>query len=589
MPKVKKDTGATVSGKDYLREIPGGAIERALNNNSDLTPILYLYGAEACGYSSPFKQVEDFAYIVHGCPEGNGKPQKIKGEVYVNDICKYCGKKLSSSYHQPRISTNEYKNSAMYSRSYSESLKLNDLVYISQKEGEDDTTLIRLVTSSISYEKDRKKPGEYLIKTVSDVKSAIEVIPGVSVKGYRVLKRSIKESSAFEAMNINTQTINSKWTRDFAYEDSLCFEDFLHKHKIFSERTGIRAALKCYPSDMNHINNDPFMLLHLCMISEYPVLEALVKIGYTKLYFDLVRSFYNAQSKVEILQTVKFYQQLFNVTSKGSMGLRIPTYIGEYLKSKGAPIQEYLLWCNIYELQPMSNEQFNKYIETIEYIPILSSRALSVMPNIIKYGYTIEQATKYIFKQFLFLQKKGEKNKDCIYLAKYMHDYLTMCEFLEITPNKFPPNLIQSHDEVAKLKKSSISVAAANKIKSIGQSTQALLDSFVDPDKLTKMEEKYFIKVPVTEADFIEEGNLQNNCVGNYHKRVSNGNCIVFFVRKKDEPGSSFITAEYDCHTERLGQCMFANNRVVEDEDLLNYCKVACSRIKTGILTAKIA
>ena len=124
---------------------------------------------------------------------------------------------------------------------------------------------------------------------------------------------------------------------------------------------------------------------------------------------------------------------------------------------------------------------------------------------------------------------------------------------------------------------------------SIGKTTQALLDSFVDPKELTKMEEEYFIKVPVSEADFIEEGNLQNSCVGHYAKKVNAEERIVFFVRKKDEPNKSFITAEYVCGTGTLGQCMYANNRDVEDEDLLSYCKVACGRIKTGLLTGKIA
>ncbi len=586
MPKKIKTEETIVTGKDYLRSVPESFLESALSNNASITPILELWSTPNTGYNTPFSNSERNVYVVHGCKEGNGKPQKITIKNYYDKStnCAYCKRPIYNGYHCPIITTKENCKNSQHNTSY----KLKSFLFISQKEGEEDTTLIRLIDTTITYEKDETKKGSYYIKSTADVKAALEVIPGVSVKGYRVLKKSIKEANAFEAMNINTQTINSTWTRSFAYADSTCFEEYLQKHKIFSERTGIKAALKYFPNDMRRISNDPYMILHLCMISEYPILEALVKIGYSKLYFDLIKSFYDAQSKTEILLKVKDYQKLFNTSSKGSTGLRIPAYIGDYLKTKGAPISEYLIWCNIYELQPMSKEQFNKYIDSTEILPLLSTRATGILPNIIKYGYTVEQVTKYLFKQSLFYRRK-DVNYDVSHVANFMHDYLTMCEYLDVTPNKFPPDIKQSHDEIQKLKRTSTSVDVITKIKNIGESTQTLLDGFIDPDNLTKMEEKYFIKVPQTEADFIEEGNLQNNCVGHYTRQVSKGDCIVFFVRKKDEPNSSYVTAEYNCYTEKLGQCMYANNRVVEDEDLLNYCKVACSRIKTGILSGKIA
>lgn len=595
MPRKKSTTpDVVVSGKDYLREVPKSVSEDILNDYS--TPILLLYrSSDYYSYSNSFFPTETSTYIfVHGCNEGNGKPQKFvrdnkKGGYSVVTKCKFCGRDIEMHGYNNSATIATSECNSLISRKYSkvkESTKATDVLYMSHHPEDANISIARLLSVGYSYE-NGDEPGQYKILNDCTPKTALEIIPGVSIKGYKTLKKSIKEMSAFEAMNINSQTINSSWSRRFVFENAVDLIDYINKDKIFAERTGIKQAFKMLPSDMSNLNQDPFMLLHMCMISEYPVLELLIKMGYSRLYFDIIRTFLRAQSKEDILEKVKVFQTLFTKSSKGSSGLRIPNYIGDYLKTKASPITEYRLWCDIYELQAMTKEQFNNYIDSIEYIAASVSRCLPFMPNIIKYGYTMEQATKYLYKQSLICKKRGQK-RNMRDIASDMRDYLTMCEYLDIEPNKFPSDMKQSHDEVSKLRSSSHKTDYSKMI-SLGKTTQTLLDSFIDETKLTKMEEDYFIKVPTSEADFIEEGNLQNSCVGHYAKKVNAGERIVFFVRKKDEPRNSFITAEYVCSTGQLGQCMYANNREVEDEDLLGYCKVACGRIKTGLLTGKIA
>ena len=586
--KAATETEVIVTDKDYLREVPSDFSNKILSDDS--SPLLILYESSSCNMDyyirNLFPENESLTYFVHGCDAGNGKPQKMvySGSGYRYNLkCKYCGKEISS---YSTFSTDEnYKLGTTRYGCGRTKMKSSDVIYVAQKEDEPDTTIMRLM--EVGYDYTKEDEGVYKILPMANVKTALEIIPGVSIKGYKTLKRSIKEMPAFEAMNINTQTINSEWTRKFVFEDSVNLMDYLTKHKIFAERTGIHAALKTFPANTMSIRSAPFMLLHMCMISEYPVLELLIKMGYSKLYYDLINTFFRAQSKIEILERVKKYQALFTKSTKGAAGLRIPNYIGDYLKEKAAPLSEYMIWCNIYELQPLSKEQFAKYIDSIEFISINLDNALNIMPNIIKYDYTIEQATKYIHKQRIMANKKGSRN-DANWFARTMHDYLTMCEYMELTPNKFPSDIAQAHDEISRLRSTS-KRTDYSKMISIGKSTQTLLDSFINPKDLTKMEKDYFIKVPVSEADFIEEGNLQNSCVGHYAKKVNAEERIVFFVRKQDEPNKSFITAEYVCATGTLGQCMYANNREVEDEDLISYCKVACGRIKTGLLTGKIA
>ena len=220
-------------------------------------------------------------------------------------------------------------------------------------------------------------------------------------------------------------------------------------------------------------------------------------------------------------------------------------------------------------------------------------KTLVYLPSILKYDYKIEQVSRYLHKQKVLEIKQISESNSHYYgsrtqSVRNMADYLTMCEYAGIAPKKFPSNINQAHDEVMKLRTSVVAKIDYSKMESIGMTTQKLLSSFVDPKKLTKMEEQYTIVVPVSENDFIQEGLMQNSCVGHYTKKVNDGERIVFFVREKDTPNESFITAEYVCETGQLGQCMYSNNREVTDDDLLNYCKVACNRIRTGLLTGQI-
>ena len=101
-------------------------------------------------------------------------------------------------------------------------------------------------------------------------------------------------------------------------------------------------------------------------------------------------------------------------------------------------------------------------------------------------------------------------------------------------------------------------------------------EEYVIPDEtelnnvgIPKLFETMTIVFPKSENDFINEGNQQHNCVGSYPNKVRNGSCIIFFIRFKDNPNKSFITAE--CTKSGLGQCFYSNNRHVDDENLIKF------------------
>ena len=74
--------------------------------------------------------------------------------------------------------------------------------------------------------------------------------------------------------------------------------------------------------------------------------------------------------------------------------------------------------------------------------------------------------------------------------------------------------------------------------------------------------------MPNSVSDVVQEGQAQHNCVGSYVDRIVKKRSLVFFIRRKEEPNQSFITAEF-VHG-KLNQIFYKNNRAVYDKDILS-------------------
>jgi len=56
--------------------------------------------------------------------------------------------------------------------------------------------------------------------------------------------------------------------------------------------------------------------------------------------------------------------------------------------------------------------------------------------------------------------------------------------------------------------------------------------------------EKYSIIAPKDPQDMIDEARMQSNCLSSYVSKVTNGQCMIFFLRKTNEIDKSLITIE---------------------------------------------
>ena len=98
-------------------------------------------------------------------------------------------------------------------------------------------------------------------------------------------------------------------------------------------------------------------------------------------------------------------------------------------------------------------------------------------------------------------------------------------------------------------------------------------------------DEQLMIVVPTCKKDFQQEGQNNHNCVGGYFERVLKGQCIVVFLRKKEEPEKAFCTVEFDLHG-NVKQNRACYNRQAPEEAVQfinNLSKIVQKRIEKQI------
>lgn len=97
---------------------------------------------------------------------------------------------------------------------------------------------------------------------------------------------------------------------------------------------------------------------------------------------------------------------------------------------------------------------------------------------------------------------------------------------------------------------------------------------------------QYVFIAPKCKQDFLDEAQMQQNCLASYVKRFSDGECIIMFMRKKKDPTQSLVTIEIrkddDGNYTVLNQKYQARNRscTAEQEDAINkWLKRAINRV----------
>ena len=97
------------------------------------------------------------------------------------------------------------------------------------------------------------------------------------------------------------------------------------------------------------------------------------------------------------------------------------------------------------------------------------------------------------------------------------------------------------------------------------------------PQYVKEAMHRYSIVFPQSFEDLYMEHVRMNNCVNGYGAKILRGDCVLFFIRKKDDPEGSFVTGE--CTRVGLGQLMYSANRVVNDPEIRRLSEWLCRGI----------
>lgn len=401
-----------------------------------------------------------------------------------------------------------------------------------------------------------------------------EVVPGQKIAAYKFTKaRGQEEIDIFDAFHITSDNVTND--ECVYFEGATSMIDFIANNPDFAKRTGLDELVMNYlPTSL--IPENSLFLLYLYLYSKYPVVELLVKMKYYGLVFGLMEKICSAYRREDIKASVSSLNKLLNQTSKGSASLSIPSYIGQYLNAKGARIDEYFSWVALNEYESISKENFEKIIASEAYWYINYYNLLGQLPNIIKYGYTLNQVTKYIMKQYMGDGKWSICQNKVDYrtphpissIISLWKDYLEHCELMDIKPDKFPQDVKKAHDDI-------MTAYKAIEDKMVDKELATIADKYSSYKTTSK---HYDVVVPRSVNDFVTEGNNQHNCVGGYVERVRKGMCRVFFIRKIDDMETSYITAECS-KSGTLAQIKYRNNISVTNYDEVEYAKAFCKFI----------
>ena len=394
---------------------------------------------------------------------------------------------------------------------------------------------------------------------------------------YKHLKKGLKDVSAFDVLGLNINNIMNP--PPIIYDGCENFMEFAMKNEEAMKKIGFIDSLKYSPEKLDL---EAYFLVFIGILNKYPVMEMIIKMGYAKLFFESYKAIRDGSNAEEMArQANKIADLVNNEATKGKHAMRIPLHIGDYLVKKSAEIDEYFDWVNIYELTDLTKEQFENIINSIQFAYFNSQVRISELFNIMKYGYPFQKLMNYLVK----VERQTNRGLDVI--TEEMADYLQMCEFCGIEADQYPSDLKKQHDDMLLHMTKTRTAKEDKMLVIIGTQSEKYVEVPEDQTVgIPKILNDYVIVFPKSEKDFIEEGNMQHNCVGSYPRRVKNKDCIIFFIRKKESPNKSFITAE--CTRRGLGQFYYSNNRPVNDEELIKLGKYISSKLLRGCKSGAI-
>lgn len=330
---------------------------------------------------------------------------------------------------------------------------------------------------------------------------------------------------------------------------------FFREFPNFTKMTGFEEAALA-----TTWNTTSFFVKYCYLVSTYPIIEQLIKMGYWSVFIETLNKCENFSKK----DRRDFLNSLSKIidedATSGKKALKLPSYISKYISSHSVGIDEMTAWYHLHEAVNFSKDYFevlteNSYFKLLQ-IKLNKTALIQDLAKIAVFGYEPAKTLNYVVRQS---QKYSERVDHCF---RNLIDYARMCDVMGVAPDMYPDNIVKVHDSMSTQFKAFQSAALDGNIAAVKEKLAPAVEAL--KELKTYRESGMTILVPGSSYDIIKEGQQQRNCVGSYVRSVAEGSSIVFFIRESDSPDESFVTAEY--RNGYLSQCYYAANRYVPED-----------------------
>lgn len=162
--------------------------------------------------------------------------------------------------------------------------------------------------------------------------------------------------------------------------------------------------------------------------------------------------------------------------------------------------------------------------------------------------YTLGKLINYVVNETINQGYTSVRN-----FLQELRDYISMCKGLGVKPTLYSSYLKQTHD-----------ITSRNYQIKVESEKEEIFSGRYKDFKPYKTE-NYIVIAPKETKDLQEEGSRLNHCVASYIKRVIDGQCLIYFLRKQDKEDESLITLEVKDNA--IVQVKGSHNRRPSDEE----------------------
>lgn len=396
--------------------------------------------------------------------------------------------------------------------------------------------------------------------------------------------------------NIDTKVGEIKVVVGYSYENALIFIKE-YKYSINSDNTFIKTTPQ-NTYTISFMNNDKYKFnlrdncISICDNYSYSIMSALNSVKDNEFVNEFYNTDYKGKLSLRDLRDNNLKNKSFEIIIKQapseivdqllSLNIEEPTPIhkilGISLDTYKSAIQRDIIkyvYDNIKYISGDLKVNFNKtesewldlieelkqYEEDLEFYKIDYKYSYysdsSLLKTILEFytsnlnlqeNYTLSKLINYVVNETINQGYTSIRD-----FLRELRDYLSMCKGLGVKPTLYSSYLKQTHD-----------ITSRNYQIKVESEKEEIFASKYKDFKPYKTED-YIVIAPKETKDLQEEGSRLNHCVASYIKRVIDGQCLIYFLRKQDKQEESLITLEVKDNA--IVQVKGSHNRRPSDEE----------------------